>query len=72
MKFDFDAILSNMADYHLPFAGVVFITGSVLQWYHRLDASYITFTTTILTFIGTHAYMQNKNGVVDNPAPASH
>ena len=57
-----DKLLTDANDYHIPFAGAVFLLGSVMQWFHRLDASYITFTSTILTFIGTHAYLKSKNG----------
>jgi hypothetical protein len=61
-----DRLLSDANDYHIPFAGVVFLLGSVMQWFHRLDASYIAFTSTVLTFIGTHAWMKSKNGGDDS------
>jgi len=65
-----DKLLTDANDYHIPFAGAVFLLGSVMQWFHRLDASYITFTSTILTFIGTqfdiHVGQQFKLALVSS------
>lgn len=61
MKFDMiDKILTDVKDYHMPFAGGVFVIGTCLQWFHHLDATYLTFTTSILTFIATHKWL-NKD-----------
>lgn len=50
-----DLFLTNFKDYHIPVALFVFIVGSLIHWFHRLDAAFITFTSTVLTFLGTHA-----------------
>lgn len=62
----FDKLMTEANDYHIPFAGGVFFVGTIMAAFHRLDAEYITFTSTILTFIGTHAYIKSKNGGDDS------
>jgi len=67
---NFDKILSDVSDYHIPCGMVVMFIGSALQWFHHLDASFVAFTTTVLTFLGAHAYMKFSNGgTPDDPAP---
>lgn len=51
-----DKILTNVKDYHLPICIGVFSVGSVLQWYHRLDTTYVAFTATVLAAIMGHAF----------------
>ena len=52
----FDEILSNMKDYHLPACIGVFGIGSILQWCHHLDGTFVTFTATVLGAITGHAF----------------
>ena len=63
-----DKILSNMKDYHLPICMLVFIVGSVIHWFHHLDASYVGFTATVLGAITGYAFSpaQNNNGSTGN------
>lgn len=70
MKLNLDKLLTQANDYHLPASGVVFVVGSALQWYHRLDASYVAFCSTVLGFIGAHAYIKGKNGSDDSDTTA--
>jgi hypothetical protein len=65
-KFSFDKILTNFNDYHIPCAGFIFTVGSVLQWFHHLDPTYVAFTSTVLGFLGGHAYLKSRNGVDDS------
>jgi hypothetical protein len=52
----FDKILSEAKDYHLPITVFVFVTGTALSWFHKLDPSYVAFTGTVLGTITAHAY----------------
>ena len=52
----FDKFLSNMKDYHIPVSIFIFLIGSVLQFYHRLDMSFVAFTGTVLGAITGHAF----------------
>jgi hypothetical protein len=52
----FDRILTNAKDYHLPITLFVFVTGSGLAWYHKLDQSYVLFAGTVLGALTGHAY----------------
>ena len=70
MKLNLDKLLTQANDYHLPASGVIFAVGSVLQWYHRLDASYVAFCSTVLGFIGGHAWIKAKNGSDDSDTGA--
>lgn len=57
MKFSFiDKILSAAKDWHLPICVVVFLTGSVLQWFSHLDANYVAFTGVVLAAITGHSF----------------
>lgn len=51
-----DRILSNIKDYHLPIVVLVLLIGTVLQWFHRLDSTFITFATAILGAVMGHAF----------------
>jgi uncharacterized membrane protein YjjB (DUF3815 family) len=53
---NWDKILTNCKDYHLPICSAVFCVGSVLQWFHHLDMTFVTFTGTILAAITGHAF----------------
>jgi hypothetical protein len=61
-----DKILSDINDYHIPCGIFIFLTGSTLQWFHHLDASYVAFAGTVLGFLGGHAYLKSKNGGDDS------
>lgn len=57
MKFEcLDKVLSAAKDWHLPISVGIFGVGSVLQWFHHLDASFVAFTATVLGAITGHAY----------------
>lgn len=51
-----DKILTNIKDYHLPICCGIFLSGSTLQWFHRLDTTYVAFTATVLGAITSHAF----------------
>ena len=76
MHLNLDKILTDVNDYHIPCAGFIFTVGSVLQWFHHLDPTYVAFTSTVLGFLGGHAYLKAKNGnddsrIDDHPANPS-
>lgn len=52
---DIDKILSNVKDYHLPIFIAMFSIGGFLQWFHRLDGTFVAFTTAIVGGLTTHA-----------------
>jgi hypothetical protein len=52
----FDKILTDIKDYHLPITIFVFITGSTLAWFHKLDPAFVAFAGTVLGAITGHAY----------------
>jgi hypothetical protein len=47
-------------DAHLPIGLIVFLVGASIHTWHGLDTSFVTFTTTILGFLGAHMYTQTK------------
>lgn len=51
-----DRVLSRMADYHLPACLIVFFSGTVLQWFHHLDGTFVAFTVAVLSAITGHAF----------------
>jgi hypothetical protein len=51
-----DNIVSDFKDYHLPAYIGIFCVGSVLQWFHHLDATFVAFTGTVLGAITGHAF----------------
>lgn len=53
---NFDRILSNIKDYHLPICLGMFGVGSVLQWFHHLDYAFVAFTGTVIGGITGHAF----------------
>lgn len=48
-------------DGHLPIGFIVFAVGAAIHVFHGLDASFVAFTTTVLTFLGGHAWVQGNN-----------
>jgi hypothetical protein len=51
-----DKLLSDCKDYHLPICGVMFLIGSVMQWFHHLDMAYVAYAGTILGAITGHSF----------------
>lgn len=57
MQFDsIDKVLSALKDWHIPCAMSIFGVGSVLQWCHHLDSSFVAFTGVVLAAITGHAF----------------
>ena len=54
------------SDGHLPIGFIIFVVGSVIHVYHGLDASFVAFTTTVLAFLGGHAYVQGQSQTSDD------
>ena len=48
-------------DGHLPIGLFIFIVGSAIHIFHGLDASFVAFTSTVLTFLGAHAIWGQKD-----------
>jgi hypothetical protein len=58
-----DKILTNVKDYHVPVYTGMFCLGSVLQWFHHLDTTFVAFTATILGALTGHAFSPaQRNG----------
>lgn len=53
---NFDKIMSNFKDYHLPIYVGVFMVGSLLQRFDHLNYTFVTFTGTVLGAITGHAF----------------
>lgn len=51
-----DKWLSAAKDWHLPISVFMFVTGTVLQWFHKLDMAYVAYAGTILGAITGHAF----------------
>jgi hypothetical protein len=56
MKIDWDKIISNFADYHIPACIGMFGVGAVLQWFHHLDYAFVSFTGVIVGGITGHMF----------------
>ena len=52
-------------DGHIAIGLFIYVTGLAMHYFHGLDASFVAFTTTILGFLGGHAYLQKKEGSDD-------
>jgi hypothetical protein len=65
---DWEKVLSKISsDGHLPIGFIVFAVGAAIHVYHGLDASFVAFTTTVLAFLGGHAYVQGQNTTPPEP-----
>lgn len=53
---NWDKILTNMKDYHLPICSGIFGVGATLQWFHHMDPTFVGFTATVLGAITGHAF----------------
>jgi hypothetical protein len=51
-----DKILTNIKDYHLPVCIGVFGIGTILQYLHHMDSTFVAFTGTVLGAITGHAF----------------
>ena len=49
------------SDGHIPIALFIFVTGAVIHVAHGLDGSFVAFTTTVLAFLGGHAYLNTPD-----------
>jgi hypothetical protein len=47
-------------DGHVAIGVLVFAVGAAIHVFHGLDASFVAFTTTVLGFLGGHAWVQSK------------
>ena len=57
MKFELlDKWISAAKDWHIAGCLFIFVGGSVLQWFHHLDADYVGFAGVCLAAITGHAY----------------
>ena len=69
---NFDKILSDMKDYHLPVSVGMFIVGAIMQVFHHLDMSFVAYAGTILGAFTGHAFSpaaQDKPGDAPDPVP---
>lgn len=65
---NWDAVLSKISsDGHIPVGVLIFLIGSGIHWFHGLDAAFVSFTTTVLAFLGGHAWVQ-KGKSDDTPS----
>jgi hypothetical protein len=48
-------------DGHVGIGLFIFMVGAVMHYIHGLDASFVAFTTTVLGFLGGHAYLQSNS-----------
>jgi hypothetical protein len=59
----FAALLTSLtSDGHIPCGMIIFLIGAAIYTWRPggLDATFVTFTTSILGFLGSHLYIQNK------------
>lgn len=62
---NWDKLLSEANDYHIPCGLFVFVTGTVVHWLHGIDANYVAMCTVVLGAITGHAIWapgQKRNG----------
>ena len=53
------------SDGHIVVGVFVFAVGAAIHIFHGLDASFVAFTTTVLGFLGGHAWVQSKGSAPD-------
>jgi hypothetical protein len=54
-------ILSKLnSDGHVAVGVFVFIVGSVMHYFHGIDAAFVSFTTTVFAFLGGHSWVQSQ------------
>ena len=64
---NFDKILSDAKDYHLPICLVMFFVGSVMKWFGHLDMAYVAYAGTILGAITGHSFSPAAKDKTDEP-----
>lgn len=52
---------------HTTFAILFSIVGSVFQWFHKLDATYVSFVTVMMGYILGHSVKEDYFAVKDQP-----
>ncbi len=58
------------SDGHIAVGLVVFVVGAAIHVFHGLDVSFVAFTSTVLGFLGGHAWVQSKGGPDDTSSVA--
>jgi len=66
---NFDKILSNMKDYHLPICVFMFVVGSLMKWFNHLDMAYVAYAGTILGAITGHSFSPAQKDHDETPKP---
>ena len=51
---------------HLSLGVLIYGSGCVAHYFHRLDPEFITFTSTILTFLGAHLWIKGSDNDVQS------
>jgi hypothetical protein len=55
----FSKIITALQGRHTAFALAFFIAGTTLHIFHRLDATYIGFMASLMTFVAGHSIQEN-------------
>jgi hypothetical protein len=55
----FGRVTGYLQGRHTAFAAAFFILGNVMHWFHRLDATYITFMGTLMGFVLGHSVKES-------------
>jgi hypothetical protein len=64
----FKSVLADLSkDGHVATGIFVFCVGSVLHYFKGLDASFVAFSTTVLGFLGGHAWVQSQSDQPQQP-----
>lgn len=65
-------ILKALQGRTTAFIGAFFVAGHVMHWYHRLDATYVAYMGTLLSFVLGHSvkedYFQKSEDGAKNQA----
>lgn len=61
MNFNLKAITDRLAGKTTAFLMAFFVSGHVMSYFHRLDATYITFMTALLGYVVGHSYKEDKH-----------
>jgi hypothetical protein len=56
-------------DGHIAVGTFVFVVGAAIHYFHGLDASFVAFTTTVLSFLGGHSWVQSQKGTTPDASP---
>ena len=59
MRIDLKWVTERIGGRTTAFLGAFFVWGHVLQWYHRLDASYVTFVTVMMGYVLGRSYKED-------------